>query len=325
MAILNLTALNWLRNKFSTISLSTPISSVYSPVFSVEDRLELAVELSSMCHKALLNPKASESIKQGEQASQYLGSGMEYEESRPYQPGDEVRRINWRLMAKTGQAYTKLFQEERQESWTILLDQRQSMRFGTQQRLKVQQAIRVMGFYCWQAEKTGLPIEAISLSETVKSSPTYEGKGSFEHLMNFVSIPCPPLQNIKESCLNDELLICQRRLQAGSKLIIISDFSDMDEKTLTLLAALQDKTMVKAILIYDVAEKKLPNITGLKLQSLNGGLEINASSQQHTYQQWSSQYFTGIKLKLASVGVRVLELSTIDELTSLNEQQKAYA
>ncbi len=312
----------WLRG---SLSRSFPVASVNGPIFSAQDRLELGLRLSHMCQQALLNPKASESIKQGDQASRYLGSGMEYEESREYHPGDEVRRINWRLMARTGVAYTKLFQEERQEAWTILLDQRQSMRFGTQKRLKVQQAIRVLGFYSWQAETIGLPVEAICLSETIRTSPIYEGRGAFEHLMDFVSIPCPPLNNPKEVSLNDELLVCQRKMQAGSRLILISDFHDIDDKTLSILAALQDKVMVKAILIYDRSEKHLPRIPGLKLESLNGGFKLDSltASQQNSYDQWSLGYFKGIRLKLASVGVTVLELRADDEMQCLNEQKQA--
>ncbi len=299
-------------------------SDVDAPILSAKDVDDLGLELADIFHgnslKMLVNPKASSSIKQGEQASRYLGSGMEYEESRGYQPGDEVRRINWRLMARTGKAYTKLFQEERQESWTILLDQRQAMRFGTKKQLKVQQAIKAMGFFSWQAEKAGLPVELVCMDTQVRTSPTYEGKGVFEHLMACANIPCPPLRLDQESSINDELVECQRRLQAGSRLIIISDLHDMNDKTLSLLATLQQKVMVKIVVVFDEVEKKLPVMSGLKLQALNGQNINNLSnSQLNDYEHWAKEHFTGLMDKLSSISVVAVELSTVDGLNKLRE------
>ncbi|QBZ82059.1 hypothetical protein GHNINEIG_00083 [Hydrogenovibrio crunogenus] len=307
---------------FSQTSADGLSQQVQAPILSEQQIHALGDEVSQIVTKPIANPKASEARKQGEQASRYLGSGMEYEESRRYQPGDEVRRINWRLMARTGQAHTKLFQEERQESWTLLLDQRQSMRFGTRQSLKVVQAARAAGFFAWQAQQSGLPVEGIALSEQVRNSATFEGNGTFERFMEFASVPCPPLAVTQEPRLYDELLVCQQRLQSGDRLIILSDFKDLDEATLQLLAALQDKIMIKAVLVYDPVEKQLPPLPGLKLQSLNGEFEVSQLSAQQAkaYQQWSAQYFDHKIQRLNQVGVTVVSLSTVDSLQVLNDQ-----
>lgn len=311
----------------STLQLLKPVvptSVVDEPILSAQEIRQLGQELANLPASYIRNPKASESQKQGEQASRYLGSGMEYEESRLYQPGDEVRRINWRLMARTGQPYTKQFQEERQESWTILVDQRQSMRFGTKTRLKVQQATRVAGYYAWQAEVAGLPVEGIRLAEMIETTPSMEGRGTFEQFMSYLSVSCPPLDVVQEPRLYDELLECQRRMQAGSRLILISDFHDLDDATLMLLATLQEKILIKAVLIADAAEKKLPGLPGLKLQSLKGDFELNNLSmdQQQAYQRWSQGYFSELKNKLQQVGIHLLEVETSDDLTQITERNE---
>ncbi|WP_024852259.1 DUF58 domain-containing protein [Hydrogenovibrio kuenenii] len=310
----------WLYKLFKPVQPDALV--VKQPILSQQAINQLGESLSQMVPKATLNPKASESLKQGEQGSRFLGSGMEYEESRLYQPGDEVRRINWRLMARTGQAYTKLFQEERQESWTLLVDQRQSMRFGTQQRLKVTQAVRVAGYYAWQAQTAGLPIDAIRLSENVKSTPIFEGRSSFEQLMEFLSIPQPPMTVQKEPRLHDELLECQKRLQVGSRLIIISDFQDLDDATLNVMAALQQKVMLKAVLVYDAVEKHLPAISGLKLKGLSGRTQAHSLTHQdyQAYETWAQQYFETLRQKLSNVGVTLIEISTQDDLLKLHNQ-----
>lgn len=314
--------LEFFKNWFGKTSSDSLSPQVQAPILSAQQIHALGDEVSQMATKSVANPKASEARKQGEQASRYLGSGMEYEESRRYEPGDEVRRINWRLMARTGQAYTKLFQEERQESWTLVLDQRQSMRFGTRHHLKVVQAARAAGFFAWQAQQSGLPVEGIALSEQVRNSATFEGSGTFERFMEFASVACPPLAVTQESRLYDELLVCQQRLQSGARLIILSDFKDLDDATLQLLAALQDKVMIKAVLVYDPVEKQLPSLPGLKLQSLNGEFEVSQLSAQQAkaYQQWSSQYFDHKIQRLNQVGVTVVSLSTEDSLQVLNDQ-----
>ena len=76
----------------------------------------------------------------GEYVSPRRGYGLDYEESRVYQPGDDLRFMNWRLTARSGEPHIKVFREERRPSAFILLDRRNGMRFGTRLRLKVTQA-----------------------------------------------------------------------------------------------------------------------------------------------------------------------------------------
>jgi uncharacterized protein (DUF58 family) len=291
------------------------------PILSARAIHALADEVAQLGDKIGVNPKASDARKQGEQTSRYLGSGMEYEESRAYQPGDDVRHLNWRLMARTGQAYTKLFQEERQESWTVIVDQRQSMRFGTQSRLKVVQAARAAGLFAWLAEQNARPLEGVALAEGARTSPIFEGRGTFERFMEFVSVPCPPLRNVTESRLSDELLACLNRLQSGSRLVILSDFADLDDASLRVLAALSEKVMVQAVLLEDPVERNLPKLPGLKLQSLNGGFELDHLSerQHHSYQQWAQHYFDEKIHRLAGLGISAVSLSTVDSLAHLTE------
>lgn len=225
------------------------------PILSEQAIHQLADEVADISSRPINNPKASGAQKQSEQASRYLGSGMEYEESRRYQPGDEVRRLNWRLMARTAQAYTKLYQEERQESWTVILDQRSAMRFGTQSQLKVTQATRVAGFFAWQAMQAQLPLAAIALDEGVRSSEIFEGQSAYAQFMAFASVSCPPIDERGAPQLEDELFDCQQRLKSGDRLVIISDFHDLTDRATQLLAALQSRVMVKAVIVYDPVEK----------------------------------------------------------------------
>jgi uncharacterized protein (DUF58 family) len=72
------------------------------------------------------------SLQTGAYVSHFRGRGMEFDESRPYQPGDDPRSIDWRVTARSTTAYTKLFREERERPVLIMLDLRASMHFATQ-------------------------------------------------------------------------------------------------------------------------------------------------------------------------------------------------
>ncbi len=294
---------------------------VQQPILSHQDILDFARELEGIAAKLPLNPKQSDALRQGEQSSRYMGSGMEYEESRPYEMGDEIRRINWRLMAKTGKAFTKLYQEERQESWFILIDHRASMRFGTRVRLKATQAARVAGYYAWLAQQAGIPVSVGRLAEKFEQSPSFEGRSTFSQIMQMVSKPCPPMVNsASEAQLNDVLLSLSHQLPAGSRFIIISDFHDVDEKTAETLTAMQDFLLVKAVLIKDAAEVALPEISGLQLQSTVNGqrYQLDSKADRDYFQEWADRYFSAINARLQAANVSYFELAAEADLNQLN-------
>ena len=72
----------------------------------------------------------------GPHLSAFKGRGMEFEETRPYQPGDDVRSLHWRVTARTGRPHTKLFREERERPVWLLVDIGPTMRFGTRVAFK---------------------------------------------------------------------------------------------------------------------------------------------------------------------------------------------
>lgn len=293
------------------------------PLLSARQIADLAEEVSHLAGSLSRNLRPSEALRQGEQTSRFMGAGLEYEESRPYQLGDEIRRINWRLMARTGQAYTKLFQEERQENWFVLVDQRQSMRFGTQTRLKAEQALRVAGYYLWMAQQSSIPVEGARLAEDLQPTPTFEGRGTFEHLMEIFSQPCPPQAlSRQEPRLNDVLLELTQRIQPGSRVILISDFHDADAQTTTILTALQQTTQVKAVLIEDAAERDLPMAEGIQLQSVATSevFRLHSIQQVQQYHLWAENYFQTLQKRLKQSGALVTRLLTHDSLSKLAQR-----
>ncbi len=292
----------------------------YSPILSEQDILLLAQEYTQVPQETLLNNHTSYAQIQGIQSSPFLGSGMEYEESRPYEAGDEIRHLNWRLMAKTGKAYTKYFQEERQANSFILVDHRASMRFGTQKRLKATQASRVAGYFAWLAQQNTTPVVGARLTDQLTQTPSQEGRGSYEKLMQLFSHACPPVtpNEPKEASFNDVLHALLPQIKAGAHCIFISDFQDINAQTSELLLTLQQKSLITAILIQDPIEQTLPSIYPMHLQNMHAQpvLTLNTKLQQQAYQNWAQQHNQSIHMHLQNAGISPIVFHTHTELSA---------
>ncbi len=98
--------------------------------------------------------KATSAIS-GMHDSRFRGRGMDYQESRAYQAGDDIRNMDWRVTARTGVAHTKLFQEERERPIYLLVDCNPSMHFATRRQFKSVVAAQVATTLGWSAIQQG--------------------------------------------------------------------------------------------------------------------------------------------------------------------------
>ena len=112
------------------------------------DQKEL-ISLSGIGKMIQLDPSSIRSLQAGSYVSQYKGRGMEFDESRPYHPGDDPRNIDWRVTARSSQAYTKLFREERERPVYIVTDLRSNMHFATRGSFKSVIASYLAGAISW--------------------------------------------------------------------------------------------------------------------------------------------------------------------------------
>jgi len=93
--------------------------------------------------------------REGPRAPSTRSHGMDYAESRRYSPGDDVRRIDWRVTARTGKPHTKLYQAERGNDLYVIVDQRSPMRFGTRAAFKSVLAAEIAALAGWAAAEGG--------------------------------------------------------------------------------------------------------------------------------------------------------------------------
>jgi uncharacterized protein (DUF58 family) len=258
--------------------------------------------------------------KMGDNRSIYRGQGMDYEESRRYQPGDDPRYMNWQLSARTGQHYMKVFREERQPGVFILVDRRYSMRFGTQQRLKITQAARTAAIAAFSAQENNFSIGGVILDnelEWFKEKNNKQAVFDFIHQAARPALPVFSQSQPAELNLDNVLHILNQVLTAGSTIYLISDFHDINKSSQSTLLQLASSHKVHAIHITDPAEIKLPKAGALTLKPVKPNKQYNIDSdsllEQENYESTAMDYFSLKKHLFESIAITYQQILTTDE------------
>ncbi len=209
-------------------------------------------------------PTRARARREGGYRSSLLGRGMEFAEVRAYQPGDDVRTIDWRVTARTGMAHTKLFQEERERPVLVAVDYRRPMFFATRGCFKAVQASHLAALLAWQAMSQGDRIGAFLFSEqqNVELRPQLGKRGVLALLRHLVDDPAwrRPLHQpfTPQQRLHKTLTRLRRVVRPGSLVTIISDFNQWDDNVEKQLALLRRHNELSLVFCYDPLEQQLP-------------------------------------------------------------------
>ena len=117
--------------------------------------LKTLIDLAKPASTLNLQHSKNRAQQSGAYMSRFKGRGMEFDEARLYQPGDDIRSIDWRVTARTGKTYTKVFREERERPVFISVDDRLTMHFATRGVFKSVLAAKLAGLLAWAAEHHG--------------------------------------------------------------------------------------------------------------------------------------------------------------------------
>ncbi|HEX7770596.1 MAG TPA: DUF58 domain-containing protein, partial [Dokdonella sp.] len=124
--------------------------------------LDELIGLAALAHGAsLARTRRTPALRSGTSTSRWRGRGVDFRESRIYQPGDEIRHMDWRVTARSGKPHTKVFQEEREQGLLFVMDQNPGMRFGTKVRFKNVQAARAAALLAWMGAANGDRVGAL--------------------------------------------------------------------------------------------------------------------------------------------------------------------
>jgi uncharacterized protein (DUF58 family) len=196
----------------------------------------------------------------GAYRSRFRGRGVDFVESRNYQPGDDIRNMDWRVTARTGRAHTKVFQEERERPVLVVLDASPSLFFGTRTMLKSVAAGQLAAAVAWSAVRRGDRIGGFLFAPERHRElrPAGGRRGAMRMIQNLVEWLEPSRITGDPEPLSIALERVRHAVRPGSLIIIISDFFGLDEDCNRHLSRLRQHNDVIGCQVLDAAEHDLP-------------------------------------------------------------------
>jgi len=209
----------------------------------------------------------SNQLFSGEYHSAFKGRGMTFSEVREYQPGDDIRSIDWNVTARFNNTYVKVFEEEREMTVMLLVDVSASGEFGTQKQLKQDLITELCAVLAFSAIQNNDKIGVIFFSDKIeKFIPPKKGKS---HILRIIRdlIEFEPAH--KKTDIKLALKYLTNVIKKRSIAFLISDF--MDSGFIDALKIANKKHDLVALRIYDKREQELPNVGLIKVKDAETG------------------------------------------------------
>ncbi|MDR1637633.1 MAG: DUF58 domain-containing protein [Treponema sp.] len=282
------------------------------------DRRELLRRISSF---PIVSSGLAEELLAGDYRSVFKGQGIEFDEARHYQAGDDARLIDWNVSARFGEPYVKMFREERELTVFILLDVSPSMHSGTAGHLNpYEQACLALALLAFSAEEAGQRVGALFFDQGLgRVFPPGKGR---RHVMGIlggaIAVRAGCRAEARGSDLAGALAGAGRLLKRRSLLAVISDFYAAGwEEALEDLARKHD---LVAIGINSPLDTEFPPIGLVPLEDPETGLKIHASSNSPAFlsawSRWHEDRGKWLETVCRRSGAACLPLSTAEDAVS---------
>jgi uncharacterized protein (DUF58 family) len=278
----------------------------------------------------------------GEYLSVFKGQGVEFDEVRPYAPGDDVRTIDWNVTARMGAPYVKRYVEERELTVLLLVDMSASQDFGSAARSKREAAAELSALLSLSAshnrDKVGLLLfhdeveayipprkgqrHALRVVREVLAHGAGEGAqrapGRSPERSRLSAALRAALGRLRQKArgarrgtrIAHALAFCQRVLPRHAVLFLISDF--LDEGYLQALRSTHRKHDVIAVLITDAREQEVPPVGLVTLEDAESGdlrlIDTSAPAFRAAYVQGAQARLAGLRGDLLAAGVDLLHI-----------------
>ncbi|MCC2624554.1 MAG: hypothetical protein K0R14_427 [Burkholderiales bacterium] len=273
-------------------------------------------ELLALRHYAtnikFFNKMKVNTAQTGSHLSVARGRGMDFDEVRRYQNGDDIRLIHWPLTARLGKPYTKIYKEERERAVYLLVDQSYSMQFGTRVCFKNVLAAKIAAIFGWAALNHHEQIGGIVFNDDrAQFIKPRRSRQSMLDLFNLITNPLALAQ--PGGGLNNALQLIYKKLQSGSIVIVISDYFLINEETETYLRLIGQKSELINVLVYDPLEAALPSSSGHYTFTGDGKSKLDISANTKTCKLYSTPFENRLA-KIKQINQQFLQVATNDDL-----------
>ena len=262
----------------------------------------------------------------GQYESAFKGQGIEFAEVREYQPGDDIRTIDWNVSARFGHPFVKVFHEERELTVMLLLDLSGSHLFGTHSKFKRELLAEIAGMLAFLAIRTNDKVGAILFSSRVeKYIPPKKGASHVWRLIKeiFAYEPQQLTTNI------DEVLNYLNRVVKRQAIVfLISDCMDTGfDRSIKLTAKKHDLTVIR---VCDPAEEELPDLGLMTLQDPETGqvalVNTGSKALREKWRSFRSRHTDRLNALFKKAGVDMepvyTDRSAVEPLTRLFDRRR---
>jgi len=237
------------------------------------------------------------SILAGNHASRLRGRGLDFDELRRYQPGDDLRHLDWRASLRTGKPVVRTFTEERDRPALIVVDQRMSMFFGSRRSFKSALAAELAALAAWMVFNAGDRVGGLVFNDQrIDSIAPLRSRKRVEALLSHVAQQNQALSAANpdaedEDQLDKALQRCLALAGHDHLICIVSDFAGAGERTLQLMRQLRAHNDVIALQVYDPLALKLPSDG--RLLVTQGQLQVELAVEKRSVHQPLGDYLGG--------------------------------
>ena len=276
--------------------------------------LKTLIDLAKPAGRLDLQHSRNRARQSGDYVSRFKGRGMEFDETRLYQPGDDIRTIDWKVTARTGKTHTKVFREERERPVFISVDDRLTMRFATRGVFKSVLAAKLAALLAWAAEYHGDRIGGQLFSEhECRELKPQNGRHAVLRFLNALVNPPDPAD--KDFTLDQVLARLNQHARPGSLVYIISDFRGINDQSETHIAKLSRHCEVVLIFIYDPLESNLPVKGRYRFTDELRDVVIDTGDQQRlsAYHQRFAERQQRLELLAKKRGLAFIQCSTTED------------
>lgn len=278
------------------------------------ERISVSLDMLIKLAKPAASLKLFRSRIRAQQSGGYLsrnkGRGMEFDEVRMYQPGDDIRSIDWRVTARTGKTHTKLFREERERPVFISVDYRASMQFATRGVFKSVQAAKLAGLLAWVAQRHGDRVGGQIFTDTAcRELKPQNGKQAVLHFFN--ALVKTETQHVPIS-LEQVISRLSHHVKPGSLVYIISDYRGFNHNIENYLTKLARHCEVIMILVYDPLESHLPDKGRYRFTDTKTDIVVDTGDKQRVrnYQEKFQLHEASLTALAKKLNIRLLRCAS---------------
>ncbi|EML2227253.1 TPA: DUF58 domain-containing protein [Klebsiella aerogenes] len=264
----------------------------------------------------------------GERASRQQGRGLNFDSLRRYQPGDDIRMIDWQTTARLRTPWVRQYNEERERPVFLLVDQRLDMHFATRGQTKASAAAKTAALLAWRSHHDGDRLGSLVFNDTTLAlHPCGAPRSSLPALLddlthyNQLLAQQYPLEPERTQTLSQALQRAVSTIPRGAWVAILSDFHDLDAQAKAMLAHLRRRCEVSAFVLFDDLHLRLPRsgtlaaCYGGRSASVTLTSALSTDIRQHIIGRLARQ-----QQQLNQLGIQVNHLTVTQDL--LRQLQK---